>query len=442
MEGVAVAEIVYPTDDVMMEVVNREGNADFLFTLTESSVALPQQWRLISLGYRSIRRFSGIEDSRAAVRAALVTDLGLDPTAAGQPGQNARLALSAVVTAWEASKERISQELHLRVEARVLGVTRQVDATDRTAMRLAVELKFGKIPLHEAPSGDYISHKLEQLEENELIACPLDEVSSMADVDLSATVQGFDNAGRTQLFRKRAKGSLPLSPEAFRTRLRVERNVWLYLATKFVNRPFLTGLTQAIWEEWTDYFLGNKVYLLEVMHADGTKHALNPPWNIILNYELECRKQAMIRVAEDHINLNTALGLVIKDPELKELAFTSPIALAGRSGKQHGGWPNPKARTNPYGAGGKGGKGTGQGKGGHQGRAPGQGKGKGPGRGKGKGKGKGAKSTPDGRQICFAYNSPEGCSTPCPHDRLHVCRGWGCFGPHPIMDCPSRAAGA
>ena len=90
MDGVAVAvaEIVYPTDDVMMELVSREGNADFLFTLTESSVALPQQWRLISLGYRSIRRFSGIEDSRAAVRAALVTDLGLDPTAAGQPGQN------------------------------------------------------------------------------------------------------------------------------------------------------------------------------------------------------------------------------------------------------------------------------------------------------------------------------------------------------------------
>ena len=440
------AAIVYPTDAVMMAVVNREGNADLLFTLTESSVALPQQWRLISLGFCSIRRFSGIEDSRAAVRAALVTDLELDPTAVGQPGQTARLALSAVVTAWEAAKERISQETHLRAEARVLGVTRQVDATDRTAMRLAVELRFGKIPLHEAPSGDYISHKLEQLEENELIACPLDEVSSMTDADLSATVPGYDNSGRTQLFRKRAKGSLPLTPEAFRTRLRVERNVWLYLATKFVNRPFLAGLTQAVWEEWTDYFLGSKVFLLEVMHADGTKHSLNPPWNIILNHELECRKQAMIRVVENNINLNAALSLVIKDPELKELAFTSPIALAGRSGKgQQNGWANPKARSSPYGGGGKGNgaKGSGQGKGAQSGKGPGRGQSKGPGRGRGKGKGKGlAKGTPDGRQICFAYNSPEGCSTPCPHDRLHVCRNWGCFGPHPILECPHRAAGA
>jgi hypothetical protein len=400
---------------------------------------------LISLGYSSIRRFSGIEDTRAAVRAALITDLDLDPTAAGQPGQDARLALSAVVTAWEAARERISQETHMRAEARVLGVTRQVDSTDRTAMKLAVELRFGKIPLHEAPSGDYISHKLEQLEENELVACPLDEVSSMTDADLSATVTGFDNAGRTQLFRKRAKGSLPLTPESFRTRLRVERNVWLYMATKFVNRPFLAGLTQAVWEEWTDYFLGNKVFLLEVMHGDGTKHCLNPPWNIILNYELECRKRALILVVDNNINLSTAMGLVIKDAEIKELAFTSPIALAGRRGGKGdaGAWPGKgaqrRAKGGPYNNSGSG-KGEGKGSGKGAGKGSGSGKGKGAGRGKGKGKGL-AKGTPDGKQICFAFNSAEGCPSPCPYDRLHVCRNWGCYGSHSVLEC-TRAAGA
>ena len=51
------ANIVYPTPADMMALVSRVGNADLLFTLTESSVDLPQQWRLISLGYSSIRRF-------------------------------------------------------------------------------------------------------------------------------------------------------------------------------------------------------------------------------------------------------------------------------------------------------------------------------------------------------------------------------------------------
>jgi hypothetical protein len=435
---------VYPADADMMEEVNRSGNADFLFTLTECQVLLPQQWRLISLGYTSLRRFSGIEDTRQAVRAAMVIDLALDPTAAGVPGQSARLALSAIITAWEASKERLSKETHLRVEAKVLGVPRQIDMVDRTAMKRAVELLYGRIPTHETPSSDYLSHKMEQLEDNDPSASPLDEVSSMADADLSATVQGWDNSGRSQLFRKRAKGSLPLTPEAFRTRLRVERNTWLYLSTKFVNRPYLAGMTPAIWEEWTDYFLGSKVYLLEIMHADGNKSSLNPPWNIILSYELECRKKALVKVAEDGLTFAAAMMEVIKDPELKELAFTSPITLSSRSaGKSsssgHNNLENPnwplKKRQGPY---------SGKGKVGGNPKGSGGKKGGGGAKGTGKGKGKKgglAKGTPDGRQICFAYNSAAGCPTPCPFERLHVCRNWGCFGPHPVTEC-TRTVGA
>jgi hypothetical protein len=284
---------------------------------------------------------------------------------------------------------------------------------------------------------------MEQLEDNDPTASPLDEVSSMADADLSATVQGWDNSGRSQLFRKRAKGSLPLTPEAFRTRLRVERNLWLFLATKFVNRPYLAGMTPSIWEEWTDYFLGSKVYLLEIMRPDGTKSSLNPPWNIILSYELECRKKALVKVAEDGLTLAVALMAVIKDPELKELAFTSPITLSSRAGGKsssasHNNLENPnwplKKRPTPYSGKGKGG-GKQAGNGGKKGGGGGKGSGK-----KGK-KGSLAKGTPDGRQICFAYNSAAGCPSPCPYDRLHVCRNWGCFGAHPVAEC-TQSVGA
>ena len=377
--------ILYPADVVMMEQVNRLGQSDLLFTLTESAVALPQQWRLIDLGYCTLRRFSGIEDSRAAVRQAMVLDLELDPLAVGAAGQEARLGLSAVVTAWETAKAKLEKETQMRVEAKVLGITRQIDSLDRTSMNRAVETLFGPVPLHESPSADYLSHMMEQLEDGDVRASALDEVSSMTDTDLSATVPGWDNAGRSQLFRKRAKGVLPLNPEAFRTRLRVERNMWLFVATKFTNRPFLVGLTPQIWDEWI---------LIEIMRGDGGKQPLNPPWNIILGYELECRKNALLHVVDDGITLAAAMKLAIKDPELKELAFTSPIAHLGRKGGpaqqvtasghpnlQNPNWPLKKNRTGgPYAksGGGKGSAGAG---------SSGSGKSKGKGGRKGGGKG-------------------------------------------------------
>lgn len=418
--------IVYPTDEIMLEVLEREGASDLLFTLTEASVALPQQWRLVSLGYSNLKKFSGIEDTRALVRAAMVLDLELDPTLVGLPGQEARLALSSLVIAWESAKERLGKETQLRTEAKVLGVPRQVDIVDRTAMKKAVELVQGKMPLHETPSADYIAQKMGELEDNELVASPLDEISSLTDLDLSSTVNGHDSAGRSQMFRKRNKGSLPLTPEAFRTRLRVEKNAWLMLATKFLNRGYLVGMNAASWEQWTDYFLGSKVMLLETVQADGSRKPINPPWQIILSYELECRKNALFRVQEDGLSFVAAMSLVLKDPELKELAFTSPIAhLARGRGIPEKALPLPKARPSPY-----------QGAGKRQGQ-----KGQSKGKGKGKGKNKGlAKGTPDGRQICFKYNSPTGCTDPCPDRRIHACRTRGCYGTHPVMDCPTATA--
>jgi hypothetical protein len=53
--------------------------------------------------------------------------------------------------------------------------------------------------------------------------------------------------------------------------------------------------------------------------------------------------------------------------------------------------------------------------------------------GKGTGRGKGATHTPDGRAICFRYNSAfERCRGPC--SVVHVCRT--CFGNHPAHACP------
>ena len=435
---------VRPSDADCMSYINERGSPDLLFLLVESGVHLHQQYDLIEGGFTNLRKFSGIEDDRVKVRAALALDLALDVAAVPPAGKLNRLALAALVTAWEQSKERLGKETQMRMEARVHGITKQVDVLERSSMKRAVEALWGDIPLHEAPSADYLSHKVEELENNDPTASPLDEVSSMTDLDLSASVPGWDAAGRSQLFRKRAKGALPLNPEAFRTKMRVEKNLWLYLASKFSNRTWLVGITPRIFEDYVDYFLGKKVMLLEICHADGSKNTLNPPWNIILSYELECRKSAVHRVVERGATLAAALLEVVRDPELKELAFTSPVAHLGRSsgsratgskgqggkGNQHlidnPNWPLKKnaaaaPRPSPY---------SGKGKGG----------GKAKGKGKGKGKQRQAFATPDGRHICFSFNSAAGCHDPnC--ERVHVCRNWGCYGEHAAVNCPTAPAG-
>ncbi len=232
------------------------------------------------------------------------------------------------------------------------------------------------------------------------------------------------------------KGTLPHTPESFRTKLRIERNLWLYLATKYNNRVWLVGLTPSCFDLYTDYFLGRKVMLLELCHEDGSRRPLNPPWNVILSYELECRRAAILLVTESGSTLADALAAVVRDPELKELAFTSTVAHLGRGGSSRSSQqssgkgskssagqhivdnPNyPLKRDGPYQK---------------------QAKGKGKARGKGKEKKQSSKA-PDGREICYAFNSSAGCSSStC--NRAHICRIAGCLGPHSQMVCTKNTA--
>eukprot|EP00971_Amphidinium_carterae_P339985 6478101-Amphidinium_carterae.1 len=60
---------------------------------------------------------------------------------------------------------------------------------------------------------------------------------------------------------------------------------------------------------------------------------------------------------------------------------------------------------------------------------------------KGKGKSK-SKHTPEGREICFSWNSKKGscegipAGQPCKNGRAHVCQTCGSVE-HPAADCPS-----
>ena len=179
------------------------------------------------------------------------------------------------------------------------------------------------------------------------------------------------------------------------------------VAAKCRNKPWLQGLELRHFLKYTDYVLGDRCYNLQVVGPDFEKVALKPPWTIVLSYELEMRKQAVKEAHRKNTPLHEELEKVTKDAELKELFFTSPVVFARKtSGSDEPSWKRPRLDS----------------------------KGRGKGKDKGKTKGKKGKfilvaNAPDGKQICFSYNSPAGCPGGC--GRLHVCRVKGCLKSHP-----------
>jgi hypothetical protein len=414
--------------------------SDLAYILDDSAVGEQLQYDLAQ-HYTSVRRFSSMGDDRASVRAAVAADYALDPGM----GPATRSQLAAVVSAWESSRDYIETDNRLKAEARVLGTPRALSTGDKIAMRKAVESAHGLVPDKECPANTYLQSKLEELEEGELVAAPLDEVVSRADgaassLDLSPSL---DSAGRLRVTKAKTKVHMPNTTEEYRTKLKVECNAWLMISSKFRNKSVLQDLLPSTFEQFTSYILGERVHLLQVPDEAGTgMKLLQPPWQLTLNYEYALRKEAFKRVAADPAGLTIAAALeaVTHDAELKDLYFTCPLALSMKRApaapvisEEWGSQKKRKGLTlgvdafNVFGpqrtSGEKGGKSKVKAK---------KAKGKGRGGKDGKDSGKGlAYQTADGRRICFRFNSGDPCDGSC--GMVHVCRIRGCAMDHPMV---------
>ena len=77
-------------------------SADLAFILVDAGV--DEQLRFdITQHYKTVRRFSALNNDRASVRAALLADFALNPA----DGAAVRAQVGAVVSAWEASSDFI-----------------------------------------------------------------------------------------------------------------------------------------------------------------------------------------------------------------------------------------------------------------------------------------------------------------------------------------------
>ena len=273
------------------------------------------------------------------------------------------------------------------------------------------------------PAADYLSLKAEETEANEPTASPLDEIISKLASASSSIQSTVDGTGHIRVTRTKTKSKMPSTTEEYRKVMKVEMFSWLAMASRYKSKHWLHGLTADPFLKFVEYVLGDRVYGVQIPTSDGGQQKLRPDWAIVLAYEQKLRKEAMRRVMEGH-TLADALNSVIRDADLKEAYFTTPVALkASLSDAQ----PNKWQRFNS--------KGSFSGK-----SSPSFAKGKGKGKGKSKSSNQAdsrlkglnlAWRTPDNRELCFAWNSGD-CPGTC--GRVHQCPVKGCYADHKAVE--------
>ncbi len=114
-------------------------------------------------------------------------------------------------------------------------------------MRKSYEIKWGKLPQNEVPSSEYVATKLEETKQEEPVAAPWDEVSSVEDGETQQLSATRDLTGRLRITKQKAKGKTPTTSEELRLRLRLEGNIWMFMAKKLMAKIWLQELKPETW---------------------------------------------------------------------------------------------------------------------------------------------------------------------------------------------------
>ena len=211
---------------------------------------------------------------------------------------------------------------------------------------------------------------------------------------------------------------------------------YAFLSSAQSNCAHLKGAGPPLFVDYLDYLLGKYCYGL--LGSDGRGGVVSgPSWQLVLSYEHQMRVHAMEKCRKG-CTFKEALEACMRDPLIKERHFTTPMAQEAMQGMRRERLPSSGHQDPPQRLSKRARKAV-QGQPQRQ-QQPSEGKGTGKNKGKGKGKDNDkngcARSTPDGRPVCYRFNEASGCKLQnCRF--AHLCGR--CFASdHSIMNCPQR----
>ena len=391
---------------------------DFQGLLDARKVGKGVQAELYRIGVDTMQMFSAVATDRAGLATLAKDSLGIDPATTAADA----IKLASLYLAWQSASKRVKVQDELDADHSAQKMPKSIPASEMMGLKDQFEASYYALRDAEMPGRSSFEDLCEQLDAGELRPMALRHFGSRAD-DEEAEVGALQlgKSGQVRIKRNKIETAVPTNGEELRLKITLMGNHWLFAKFRYPNKPSLQGLTPFVFMEFTNYLMGKHVAQMEAQTIDGiTLH--RPSTKLLVNYEYQMRKE----VVENYNNgtsMHLAFKTVVKNSDVRERYFSTPLAVSSASQSmekvaKEGGrntWSKPMTQ----------GKGKGK-------------KGKGGG-GKGKDKSRISGVTPDGRQICFAWNNKdEGCSGGC--NRVHCCRL--CLSTqHPMYEHPKGGPG-
>ena len=383
---------------------------DFQGLLERKGLSDRLQGTLSNAGVRSISLFSVIGDTAAEVRTFAVDHCNLDR------GRDV-VAVAGMIDAWQASKTRMATRNQSEADAVNASIPPPLNKAEAQDLRVRFEQLHYKLEDKVTPSTGTLEQLFEQIETGEWKRMSLVMFLSRDDADSEPMAATLDKNGTVRVKKGYGESKPPKSGEDLRQRVKLLGHTYLFAQLKFPNRHELRNIGPNLFHKYADFLLGEHVMGLQAKDSRGEVVA-TPSLELVLSYEFQVRK-LMVKYMNEGTEMVQALEDAMKDPTIKERYFLTPAALdAAMSGRDQGRKSRSprreRSREESYP---RGSQSFGKGKGG-KGR-------------KGKGKSMHTK-TPDGRDICFAWNNRyQRCRYQC--GRVHCCQI--CFGTHPAHSC-------
>lgn len=383
--------------------------------LDSRKVAKELQAGLAKNAIDSIPMLSAVAIDRAGLTVVAKDLLGLDVAAGGDE----IIRFAQLYLAWQSASKRIKVQDEMDAVSSVHKEPKPVPAQELQSLRTKFEDQFYKMKETEIPARGSLEDLFEQLDGGELRPMALRHFGSKADdEDVEVRSLQLGKAGQVKIKRNKVETAAPATLEELRAKVVLMANHYLFAKFRYPNKQSLQKINPFTFLDYLGYLTGKHVAQLESLTVDGvTLH--KPSVKLLINYEYQMRKEVT-----DEINqggcMADSLSQVVKNSDIRERHFSTPLAVSSAVQATQGLKEKHGDRWQPY--------------------DPPKGKGKGK-KGKGK-KGKGKQqetlhsTSPDGRQICYAWNNKkEGCKGGC--QRLHVCRI--CLDPkRPTYEHPSK----
>ena len=377
--------------------------------LDARGVEADMQAALYEAGIPSIAMVSAIATDRDSLLEVAKAELGID---IGARPKDAIKFASLFLTWQSAVKRRVAID-ELDAEATVQKQPKLVPGVEMQLYRAEFEKRFFKLKDAEWPGKPSFEDLCEQVDGGEFRPMALRHFGSRSgEDDAEAGSLHLGKAGQVKIKKARVETANPTNMEEFRAKVNLMINHLIFARFRYPHKASLDEVTPFTAIEYLNYICSKNVAQLEALVVEDV--ALHrPSLKIIMSYEFQMRKEAVDMVNRGNTWV-ASLKSVVKNADVRERYFSTPLAVtsAMQSIKENG-WSNQRKwqdRQHPYSEASKG-------------KAKGKSKGKKGSKGKSKGKG-GPQlhaSTPDDRQLCFAWNNKnEGCSGEC--NRVHACR--------------------